>query len=533
VSIDAEHVDELAALPGVQFIEEAPEITVRNATVRWIVQSNIPDFTPLHDNGLHGEEQIVGILDNKIDVDHCSFFDTEPIGPTHRKILAYNTTLGISSHGTHVAGIVVGDRGTFDNLRGLAYLGKLVYNSIPSYNETGIVTALNLHHSQGASIHTNSWGNDGTTEYDSLARGFDVFCHENEDDLVALAVTNTLTLKNPENAKNLLAVGATADTPSQHTHCYGGTGPTSDGRRKPEIYAPGCVIQSARYNTECDAFSRSGTSMACPAVAGAGMLVRQYFMQGYYPSGQPDPEDGFTPSGALIKSMLLNSAVDLTGETGYPTDKEGWGRVLADDALYFPGDDRKLAVLEDVRNLDGLSTEEAITYDLTVDGSTARLKVTLVWTDPPAAAGASFAAVNDLDLEVEAPSGDLYLGNVFSGGVSVTGGAKDDRNNVEQVHIASPEAGLWQVRVVAAAVNEGTQGYALVASGDVHGGLALGDGDFDEDGDVDLEDFATFAECFGSAGVDGCEAGRMVEGDTIDLDDFGAFQAAMTGPLGS
>ncbi|UCF33724.1 MAG: S8 family serine peptidase, partial [Phycisphaerales bacterium] len=253
MSIDAEHVDELAALPGVQFIEEAPEITVRNATVRWIVQSNIPDFTPLHDNGLHGEEQIVGILDNKIDVDHCSFYDTEPIGPTHRKILAYNTTLGISSHGTHVAGIVVGDAGTFNNLRGHAYLGKLVYNTIPSYNETGIVTALNLHHSQGARIHTNSWGNDGTTEYDSLARGFDVFCYENEDDLVALAVTNTLTLRNPENAKNLLAVGATADTPSQHTHCYGGTGPTSDGRRKPEIYAPGCVIQSARYNTECDA----------------------------------------------------------------------------------------------------------------------------------------------------------------------------------------------------------------------------------------------------------------------------------------
>jgi hypothetical protein len=223
----------------------------------------------------------------------------------------------------------------------------------------------------------------------------------------------------------------------------------------------------------------------------------------------------------------------LTGEAGYPTDKEGWGRVLADDALYFPGDDRKLALLEDVRNVDGLSTEEAIAYDLTVDGSAEKLKVTLVWTDAPAAAGTSFAAVNDLDLEVEAPGGELYLGNVFSGGVSVTGGAKDDRNNVEQVHIESPETGLWQVRVVAAAVNEGTQGYALVATGDVYGGLPFGDGDFDEDGDVDLEDFAAFAECFGSAGVGGCMPGRMVEGDTIDLDDFGAFQAAMTGPLGS
>jgi len=28
-----------------------------------------------------------------------------------------------------------------------------------------------------------------------------------------------------------------------------------------------------------------GTSMACPAVAGAATLARQYFMDGFYPTG--------------------------------------------------------------------------------------------------------------------------------------------------------------------------------------------------------------------------------------------------------
>ncbi|NIP86544.1 MAG: hypothetical protein GTO03_13640, partial [Planctomycetales bacterium] len=64
--------------------------------------------------------------------------------------------------------------------------------------------------------------------------------------------------------------------------------------------------------------------------------------------------------------------------------------------------------------------------------------------------GSGFAAVNDLDLEVESPGGEVYKGNVFSGGVSVTGGSKDDRNNVEQVHLDSPELGIWRVRVWAA-----------------------------------------------------------------------------------
>lgn len=467
VTMDRGSVPAVADMASVRYIEDAPEVTPRSTTNRWIVQSNQAGVTPLYDAGLRGEGQIVGVLDGTVDVNHCSFADpVNPIGPLHRKIEAYNGSLGASSHGTHVAGIAAGDSGTDNDLRGIAYMGRLTWGPTPSFSEGPVVAALSLHHAQGARIHTNSWGDDRTTAYNSMARGFDVFGRDNEEDLVLLAVTNGSVLRNPENAKNLLAVGASQDTPGQGSHCTAGIGPTTDGRRKPEIYAPGCSTQAADNGTACSQVGQTGTSMACPAVAGVAMLVRQYYMEGFYPDGIANPSAAMTPTGALIKATLLNSAVDMTGISGYPSDLEGWGRVLADNALHFAGEARTLFVVDE-RHAAGLSTGELDTHAVEVTTSAEQLRFTLVFMDAPAAAGAAFAPVNDLDLEVRSPNGLTYLGNVFAGGVSVPGGTADDRNNVEQVHIASPEVGDWTVRVRGTAVNVGTQGYALVVSGGI------------------------------------------------------------------
>ncbi|MCG8405231.1 MAG: S8 family serine peptidase [Phycisphaerales bacterium] len=464
-------VVKLAEIEDVQYVEESPELKLRNNTTRWIVQSNMMNVTPLYLNGLRGEGQIVGIMDGKVDVNHCSFSDVNPIGPMHRKIQAYNTSPGAESHGTHVAGTCVGDSGVFDDRRGVAYLGRMVFHDVPfPFIESEMRNRLQTHHDQGARIHTNSWGDDDTTAYNGLTRAIDSYSHDHEDGLVLFAVTNGPALRNPENAKNALAVAASEDAPTQHNHCSGGIGPTTDGRRKPEVYAPGCNTISARNNTTCDTRPSTGTSMACPAVAGIGMLIRQYFMNGYYPNGAPHPSALFTnPSGALIKAAIINSAVDMTGIAGYPSNLEGWGRVLADNVLFFPGKSRKLLVLGDQRNVDGLSTGMFDDYIINVLTNNEKLKVTLVWTDPPATLPASFAAVNDLDLEVTAPNPNptLYRGNFFLGGVSAPSGVKDDRNNVEQVHIDVPQPGKWTIRVRGAAVNQGHQGYALLVTGDL------------------------------------------------------------------
>ena len=50
--------------------------------------------------------------------------------------------------------------------------------------------------------------------------------------------------------------------------------------------------------------------MACPAVTGSAALVRQYFEDGFYPTGAANAPDGFNPSAALVKAaeLILRSA---------------------------------------------------------------------------------------------------------------------------------------------------------------------------------------------------------------------------------
>jgi hypothetical protein len=57
------------------------------------------------------------------------------------------------------------------------------------------------------------------------------------------------------------------------------------------------------------------------------------------------------------------------------------------------------------------------------------------------------------------------------------------------------------------------------------------DGDYEPDGDVDLVDYKAFQECFNQPATGPCgDAFEFVLNGTIDLDDYAAFVAEMTGP---
>ncbi len=78
-----------------------------------------------------------------------------------------------------------------------------------------------------------------------------------------------------------------------------------------------------------------GTSMATPVVAGSAALLRQYFTDGFWPTGKANPADAFVPSAALLRAMLIGGAVPIDGveaNTGLPVDpppssRQGFGRV--------------------------------------------------------------------------------------------------------------------------------------------------------------------------------------------------------------
>ncbi|MBL9000715.1 MAG: S8 family serine peptidase [Phycisphaerae bacterium] len=523
IILPAESIAALTDVPDVQYAEPFPEYTPRsNATTRWVIQSNQTSVTPLYARGITGVGQVVGIIDGWVARSHCAFNDPiNPVGPLHRKILAYNAVPSYDFHGTHVAGTAVGNDNTNGNNRGIAYGAKMVFNTWPDVNEQSNYDRFTLHVSQGARVHCNSWGADWIDAYDGGCRAIDTVQRESEESLILFAVSDSAFIHNPENAKNSLAVTASNNNPNENTMCFGGIGPTLDGRRKPEVAAPGCAISSSTGNGGCATTSASGTSMACPAVTGLAALVREYYMRGFYPSGAESPADALSPTGSLLKATLINSGQDMTGVPDYPNFREGWGRVLADATLYFAGDVRRLLV-RDVRNAsaEALSTGQSFLSDFSVDAADQALRVTMVYADVPAEVNASFAPVNDLDLTLTSPTGEVYRGNVFAGGFSTTGGDADIRNNTEQVHLVAPSPGRWRIEVSGRAVNIGTQGFALVITGAVSEVPCIGD--FNRDGGADGAD----VEAFFNAWETGDPAADIDENGGIDGADVEAFFAA-------
>jgi hypothetical protein len=466
----------LAHIEGLEWIETVGEMTLRNNETRWVAQTNQLDNTRVWDMGLHGENQIIGHIDIGLWMPSCYFKDLKDNtpGPDHRKIVAWRGPPEGDTHGTLTAGIAVGHHYDGNLLNaGQAYAARLSHTefSLITGEDNGpsnVYSYLEAAHDDGARIHSNSWGSDSSwTFYTTWCVDIDRYSRDFEDDLILLAVSNSDSLETPENAKNLLAVGGSRQAPFQDSVWTAGEGPTSDGRRKPEIFLPGASITTARPAVCNVTHTAWGTSMACPAVAAYGAIVRQYYEEGFYPSGVANTADALAPTGALVKATLLNGAVNMTGEPGYPSDQEGWGRLLLDGALYFPGDTRN-ACVRDVRHAEGLATGGFDEYFLDVVGSAEPLQVTMVFTDQPAALAAEFAPINDLDLEVEGPDG-LFLGNVFAAEVSTTGGAADPLNNVERVVLPASgfTGGVWTVRVRGRSVPDGPQGYALHISGDV------------------------------------------------------------------
>jgi hypothetical protein len=333
----------------------------------------------------------------------------------------------------------------------------------------------------GAVIHSNSY-NEGKTpfgEYTNWGQEVDLFSSQREDHLVVAGAGNAFevgptgdlipgNLSPPGIAKNALCVTSAKAHP-EHMSIGGGIfGPTKDGRRKPDLVAVGCGTRSAQKDTPCQTVPLPcGTSMAVPNASAAAALARQYLVEGWYPTGEKRPADSITPTGALLKAILLNSTVDMTGEPDYPGNFEGWGLIQLERTLFFKGDARTL-MLWDVRHKDGLSRKETRRHTLKVGAASEQLKITLVWTDAPPAQGA-FAkpAVNNLDLTVTAPDGARFLGNDLKNGVSVRNGNKVDTvNTVEMVIVDNPRVGEWTIAVSAPEIYTfGRQGYAVVASG--------------------------------------------------------------------
>ncbi|MBD3368604.1 MAG: S8 family serine peptidase [Candidatus Eisenbacteria bacterium] len=496
-------VPALARIRNVWWIEEKPEFYLMNDTTKWVVQSNATNQTPVWDKGLHGEGEIVAVMDSGIDYNSCWFRDGGATpGPSHRKVIDYSLYGGGLAydgcdigHGTHVCGTLAGDQsyvnpGNYD-YNGMAYEAQLVMQDIGADDEwsctsgsiqvpSSCAAAYTDAHNLGARIHSNSWGGTDNT-YDSYCVTLDNFMWANPDFLIVFAAGNSgpssSTVGFPGTAKNCLTVGATRRPPQQDTMAgYSSRGPAFDSRIKPTVVAPGGEAGYSYINSAdndmgnppaqtCNVASSpfQGTSMATPCISGLAALTRQYFREGWYPYGTPTSGEEFSPSAALMKAMILASGTDMATQD-IPNGNEGWGRALLDDVLYFEGDARELKV-EDFAA--GVSQGGEETFEFSIDNGTIPVEVVLVWTDYPATSGASVAIQNNLDLEVDCPGGVTFKGNVFLNGESVGSGSADSRNVEEVVLVKSAPLGTYTVRVKGTTVPHGPQPFAVVITGGI------------------------------------------------------------------
>lgn len=472
---DPELIKRIAINPFVVMIEESGEGRQRNNTVRWIVQTNTSGNTPLYTAGITGQNMVAGITDGLLRSDHTSFSDTVAIGPTHRKLI-YRDAGGTDSHGTHTSGTLAGDAGVFDDRRGVAYSAKIAIGAYPSISSapTALPPKFDTLYNLGARDFSNSWGDDGSFSYTLFSRAIDQYSWDKETVVIGFASTNASGLRIPENAKSVLAVSSSNDTPNQEARFSGGTGPTADGRRKPDVITPGNSITSAGTSTTTAVATLSGNSMACPSAVGTSILVRQYLREGRIQTGTSLLAASMEPSGALLRAILSNGTRNMTGIAGYPTNEEGWGRIAIADALYLDASSKRLLV-QDVFNSNGLSNGQSATYQFKVNSNTKPLRVTMVYTDFPPSGATATPVVNNLNLSVQ-NGASTFLGNVMTNGDSLTGGSADALNSTEQVHRLSPATGIYTVTVTGVSVvsPNGKQGYALAITGDVKAGEISG-----------------------------------------------------------
>jgi len=514
-----EVVDALEASAGLAWAELHAPIRLLNHASVWSCQSGEPEFTPIFDRGIRGEGQIIGIMDTGLDVDDCRFEDEAAGLPAlnqadgidvnygHRKVLAVDfhwendwppdsNSWDSHGHGTHVAGSAAGDMNSnsaHDRVDGMAPAARLVIQDGGAQTDDcadlpglgcpvkPLGPVLAQARDQGARLHTNSWGDEENFlpfgRYTERTADVDRFIWEHKDTLVFFAAGNSGplddTVISPATGKNVVAVGATLhgvyDPPCVVD--FSARGWTMDGRIKPDVLAPGTMIVSAATSfavpgPTCGDATMSGTSMSTPTAAGLGALARQYFVDGFHPSGRPNADDAFEPTAALVKAVLIASAVDLSklgcDHDPVPSRDQGWGFVQLDTALAFEGDDWSL-VVDDHRAGFNLPDDSPVRVDIAVP-DVGPLKVVVAWTDAPSSSLATTNLVNDLDLTVSGPSG-AYPGNSFSGGVSVPGGDPDRLNNVEVVFLPHAERGPWSIEVAPHTIGAPAQDFALVVVG--------------------------------------------------------------------
>jgi serine protease AprX len=307
-------------------------------------QNNQLNVIPLHDMGYNGKGVLICMLDSGFNnlshqaLDHLDIIATWDFVNGDPGVSDQEGQMGNGNHGTHTLSVIAG----FDpgELIGPAYgasfiLGKTENTEWERHiEEDHWIAGAEWADSLGADIISSSLGyrdqfTQGDIDYSwqhldgkstivaeganiAASRGILIVNSAGNEGL-SLAPENTLV--SPSDSPRVLAAGAVNALGDRVS--FSSTGPTADGRIKPDVMARGSAVYSASPDDPGEYDLVDGTSFSCPLTAGVTALILEI---------NPD----WTNEDVMEALKLTASRSDS------PDNLHGWGILDAYEAAFYP-----------------------------------------------------------------------------------------------------------------------------------------------------------------------------------------------------
>ena len=235
-----------------------------------------PIWTTPRWNYLTGKNNTIAIIDTGVDLNHIDL-------ASNIDSLSYNTDTGTSpsqlyhlqgnfTHGTHCAGIAAATKDNDIQIAGVAPEAKIVSISnslwLAYQNSFKLADGITWAYEHDVDVISCSWGAVYNSKIDDAINDAFIYGRHGKGCVIVFATGNDSIniVSYPASCNDMiLAVGAINNTGARASFSNYGT--------KLDLVAPGNHILSTIPNNTTD--YKSGTSMACPHVAGVAALILQ------------------------------------------------------------------------------------------------------------------------------------------------------------------------------------------------------------------------------------------------------------------
>jgi Subtilase family/Secretion system C-terminal sorting domain len=267
-------------------------------------------------------------------------------------------------------------------------------------------------------------------------------------------------------SKNILSVGSVNDVtlyngPSSVTlSSFSSTGPSDDGRIKPDFVANGWQLYSTSNGGNTSYTTMGGTSMSTPNATGSLWLLLCLY---------EETHDYNPPRASTIKALAIHSA-DEAGPDDGPDYRFGWGLLnVHRGADVIDEDRRRLFPMQEIE-LDN-STTETFTYN---SNGERPIRATISWTDPASTVRSLVLndrtpyLVNDLDIRITDPNDVTYTPYTLDPDNYTAAAIPGDNvvDNTEMIYIEEPIAGEYTITVShKGTLSGGSQWFSMILSG--------------------------------------------------------------------